>query len=109
MIQTYDYYKNMKVIIWRCFWDTGHTSLYIMDRDFESKKHVYSVNSYLEVLDAEVAPAYASLNPGYIFIQDNIAIYTAHKVRNWFSNYQITRITDWSPYSPDFNPIKHIW
>jgi hypothetical protein len=52
MIQTYDYYKNMKVIVWAAFWDTGRTSLYIMDRDFESKKHGYSAASYLEVLEA---------------------------------------------------------
>ena len=68
MIQTYNCYKNMKVIVWGCFQDTGCTGLYIMDCDFESKKHGYSANSYLEVLDAEVAPAYASLDSRYIFM-----------------------------------------
>jgi hypothetical protein len=68
MIQTYNYHKNMKVMVWGCFWDIGRTSLYIMDYDFESKKHRYSANSYLEVLNAEVAPVYANLGPGYIFI-----------------------------------------
>ena len=65
-----------------------------MDRDFESKKHRYSANSYLEVLDAEVASAYASLGPSYIFMQDNASIHTAHSVCNWFSDHRITRITD---------------
>ena len=89
MIQTYDCHKNMEVMVWGCFWDTGHTGLYIMDRDFESKKHGYSANSYLEVLDAEVALAYASLDSSYIFMQDNVSIHTAHKVHNWFSDYGI--------------------
>ena len=31
MIQTYDYKKNMKVMVWGCFWDEGRTFLYIMD------------------------------------------------------------------------------
>ena len=39
-----------------------------MDRDFESKKHGYSANSYLEVLDAEVAPIFSQLEPGYKFM-----------------------------------------
>lgn len=46
----------MKVVVWGCFWDHGRTSLYIIDRDFESKKHGYSAESYLEVLDAQVKP-----------------------------------------------------
>jgi hypothetical protein len=39
-----------------------------MDRDFESLKHRYSTNSYIEVLDVEVVPVYSKLDPGYIFI-----------------------------------------
>jgi hypothetical protein len=40
-----------------------------MDRDFKSKKHGYSANSYLEVLNAKVKPIFEELtNPGYIFI-----------------------------------------
>ena len=53
-----------------------------MDRDFESKKYGYSANSYIEVLDAEVKLAFDIFDPGYLFIQDNASIYTAHKVRN---------------------------
>jgi hypothetical protein len=39
-----------------------------MDRDFESKKHGYSANSYIEVLDTEVAPTCTNLDPGYKFM-----------------------------------------
>jgi hypothetical protein len=54
-----------------------------MDRDFESKKHKYSVNSYLEVLDVIVAPVITELNdPGYIFMQDNASIHTTFTVRD---------------------------
>ena len=80
-----------------------------MDRDFELKKHRYFANSYLEVLDAEVAPAYTSLDPKYVFMQDNAAIHTAYKVYNQFSDHEIATVTDWPPYSSDLNPIEHIW
>jgi hypothetical protein len=58
----------MKVMVWGCFWDYGRSNLYIMDQDFESIKHRYSTALYLEVLEAEVAPIYATLEPGYLFI-----------------------------------------
>jgi hypothetical protein len=41
-------------MVWGCFWDIGRTGLYLIDRDFESKKYRYSANSYIEVLDAIV-------------------------------------------------------
>ncbi len=37
-----------------------------MDRDFESKKHRYSANSYLEVLEAEVEPMFKELDKGLL-------------------------------------------
>ena len=55
-------------------------NLYIMDRDFESAKYEYSAESYLEVLEAEVAPTYTLLEKRYKFMQDNTSIHTAHKV-----------------------------
>jgi hypothetical protein len=70
-VQTYDCKKNMKIMVWGCFWDTGRSGLYLMDRDFESKKYGYSAESYLEVLDAMVEPIFEDLNSvdkGYEFI-----------------------------------------
>jgi hypothetical protein len=55
-------------MVWGAFWDKGRSNLYIMDRDFKSAKHGYSIASYLEVLEAEVAPIYATLKPSYLFI-----------------------------------------
>jgi hypothetical protein len=69
-------------MVWGCFWDYGRCNLYIIDRDFKSKKYRYSTNSYIEVLDTEVAPTYTNLDPGYKFIQDNAAIYTIKKVKD---------------------------
>jgi len=58
MVRTYGTNKNMKTMVWGAFWDRGRSPLYIMDRDFESKKHGYSANSYLEVLDGSLAPIF---------------------------------------------------
>jgi hypothetical protein len=69
-----------------------------MGRDFESKKHGYSANSYLEVLEAEVEPMFEELDEGYLFMQDNASIHKAHKVMAWFTARGITIVTDWAPY-----------
>jgi hypothetical protein len=81
MVQTYDTKKDIKIMVWGAFWDVGRSGCYIMDRDFESKKHGYSANSYLEVLNAEVEPIFATLDEGYAFIQDHASIYTAGSVK----------------------------
>jgi hypothetical protein len=55
-----------------------------MDQDFESVKHRYLANSYLKVLDVEVEPIFERLDNGYLFIQDNASIHTAHNIWEWF-------------------------
>ncbi len=109
MIETYNSKKNMKVMVWGAFWDLGRSNLYIMDRDFEAKKHGYLVESYLEVLEVEVGLIFDKLDDDrYSFMQDNASIYTTIKVRDWFYNRGILMVLNWPPYSLDLNPIKHV-
>jgi hypothetical protein len=65
MVQTYKKGKDISVMVWGCFWDSGKTDLYILDCDFKSKKHGYTANSYIEVLDTELAGHH---QPGLIFM-----------------------------------------
>jgi len=54
-VEIYKKGKDLVAIVWGCFWvingQVHRLDLYIMDRDFESKKHEYSANFYLEVLE----------------------------------------------------------
>jgi hypothetical protein len=53
-------------MIWGAFWgDSKRTPLFIMNWDFKSKKHGYSAESYLEVLDEMVLSYYEE---GLIFM-----------------------------------------
>jgi len=105
-VVTYKKGKGMRVMVSAAFWGEGERSdLLILERDFESKKHGYSANSYLTLLEDLVLPNYTD---GLIFMQDNAPIHTARKVTAWFAEHGI-RLTDWPPYSPDLNPIEHAW
>ena len=108
-VTTYQKGKDIRVMVWACFWYENGTiqrsDLYVMDRDFESKKHGYSAQSYLEVLDNNLPFCWS---PGLLFMQDNATIHTANTVKDWFKDMAIP-LADHPPYSPDMNPIEHIW
>jgi transposase len=41
-------------------------------------------------------------------MQDGASIHTARIIKRWLADNEI-EVIDWPPYSPDLNPIKHVW
>ena len=66
---------------------------------------------YLKLLEYFVLPVVQCISDTIgdtVFQQDNAPVHTASVVTEWFEQYNI-QVDEHPPYSPDLNPIEHVW
>jgi DDE superfamily endonuclease len=93
-------------MVWAAIYNQDLSDLLILRRDRTAKKQGYTAKSYLVILSNGLLPIYEEKQ---MFQQDGASIHTAKATMRWFEDHGVKLLPNWPPYSPDLNPIEHVW
>ena len=96
----------VKLNVWGCFCGRGLGYCYIFNENMDAKLLQNILGTHLiESAELHYDVEHAER---WWFLQDNDPKHKSTLVRTWLFNHGI-QCLDFPPYSPDLNPIEHLW
>jgi len=97
--------KGIALMVWGCFWGKTRGPLVPITRTINKTRYVRLLRRYLfPVFDQMISCGIHD----FLFQQDNSPVHKAYSVMDWLETNKID-IIEHPPYSPDLNPIEHVW
>ena len=95
-------YGGGSVHVWGGIHSQGKTELHILHQNVTG--HVYQ-----NIMETHLVPnVRLHYEDNWILAHDNAPAHRARVVEDFLDRVGVTRL-EWPPYSPDMNPIEHVW
>jgi hypothetical protein len=96
--------KGNSLMVWGCFFRGTKGPLVPIRQSVTGVRYRRLLSRHLPRFIRKVLEIHATCS----FQQDNAPVHKADTVMNWLYNNDI-EVEDHPPYSPDLNPIEHVW
>ena len=94
--------RGQKLNLWGAISANGKVTLQIFEENFNTEKYIGILNNSLDEF-REI-----SKSDNVVLQMDNYRVHWSLEALQFYKEIEIT-VIDWSPYSPDLNPIENVW